>query len=47
MTARFGQYLAMVRVASGEAMVLAMAPAASVTTGGPPPSNELAQEAPL
>jgi hypothetical protein len=35
-------YLVMVRVASGEALVPVMAPAA--VTGGPPPSNNSARE---
>jgi hypothetical protein len=34
-------------VASGEALVPVMALVASVMTGGPAPSHELAQEAPV
>jgi hypothetical protein len=39
---RLGQCLAMVRVVSGEALALRMAPAVVVVTGGPPPSNDTA-----
>jgi hypothetical protein len=37
----------MVRAAFGEALVPVMAPTVSVMMGVPPPSNELAREAPV
>jgi hypothetical protein len=40
----FGRYLATVRVASGEALVLVTAPAVAALMGGPLPSNNSARE---
>jgi hypothetical protein len=44
--ARFGRHLAMVRVASGKALVPSLASTAVVQARAPPPSNKLAREAP-
>jgi hypothetical protein len=45
MAARFGRWLVAVMVATGEALAPGMAPAVTVMTGGPPPSNNSAQGA--
>jgi hypothetical protein len=40
----FGRWLVIVKVASSEASVLGTAPAVTVITGHPPPSNSSARE---